>query len=435
MRSRKIFICSCMAILFCLMIASCDLSIPISSYSFTETRVVEPVTLIWEPTVISATHTPSLGNESQPVALVGNFMITTDQFQDRVRYERFQTVETYISYATSNYASDLTGQLLVIQSSLDDHIQFGSDTLDMMIEEAALIQKAESLGITVTDEEIEAQFQENFQYYPNVKPSASTPTPIRTYYPTSTLSPLQKSIIDYTTTNSEVMTEIPDIIDSPIEGSTTGLIATTITSTSDLNHYDYLINPRVLVILKNTGISEKELREYIRNNLFERKVKIKVAAGVADEQEMVWARHILVTSQEQANEIEAMLENGEDWSELAATYSTDSSNKNSGGDLGWFTLGTMVKEFEDAVWSLEIGEISDPFTTKYGYHIVQVLGHEQRQLTDEQLRVCEETEYQSFIVKAQNEFGVKKYDVWTSVVPSEPTIPEQFLLSESTMTP
>jgi hypothetical protein len=62
---------------------------------------------------------------------------------------------------------------------------------------------------------------------------------------------------------------------------------------------------------------------------------------------------------------------GEDFAELASIYSDGPSSTN-GGDLGWFGRGQMVPEFDDVVFGLEVGEVSDPFRTQFGYHVVQL---------------------------------------------------------------
>jgi peptidyl-prolyl cis-trans isomerase SurA len=75
------------------------------------------------------------------------------------------------------------------------------------------------------------------------------------------------------------------------------------------------------------------------------------------------------------NEIYEKLLNGADFDHLAKDNSNDPGSAARGGDLGWFGAGTMVKEFQDVVFDLkEPGEISKPFKTQYGYHIVKLLG-------------------------------------------------------------
>lgn len=81
------------------------------------------------------------------------------------------------------------------------------------------------------------------------------------------------------------------------------------------------------------------------------------------------ASHILVASQEEAAEIKADLDNGADFAEMAKAKSTGPSGPN-GGELGWFTAGSMVPEFEAAVSALQPGQVSDPVQTQFGWHVI-----------------------------------------------------------------
>jgi parvulin-like peptidyl-prolyl isomerase len=103
--------------------------------------------------------------------------------------------------------------------------------------------------------------------------------------------------------------------------------------------------------------------------------------------EQVHARHILVGTQELADKLEEELKaDPSKFEELAKENSIDTSTAPNGGDLGWFTAGVMVQPFEDAAFSLDPGQISEPVQTQFGWHIIQVLEHaDDRALTDDQI--------------------------------------------------
>jgi parvulin-like peptidyl-prolyl isomerase len=82
--------------------------------------------------------------------------------------------------------------------------------------------------------------------------------------------------------------------------------------------------------------------------------------------------HILVKTEKEAKNIKARIDKGEKFGALARNVSLCPSAKN-GGDLGTFTRGRMIKEFEKAAFALEKGETSDPVKTQFGYHIIKRL--------------------------------------------------------------
>jgi peptidyl-prolyl cis-trans isomerase C len=86
----------------------------------------------------------------------------------------------------------------------------------------------------------------------------------------------------------------------------------------------------------------------------------------------ITASHILVKTLEEAKILKAQLDTGADFASLARAHSTCPSGP-MGGNLGFFGRGQMVKEFEDAVFALPVGSISDPVQTQFGFHIIQRL--------------------------------------------------------------
>ena len=84
--------------------------------------------------------------------------------------------------------------------------------------------------------------------------------------------------------------------------------------------------------------------------------------------------HILVEKQSESLAIVERLKNGEKFGKLAKELSIDKGSGKKDGNLGYFTKGMMVKPFEEVAFKLQIGEISDPIKTEFGYHIIKRLG-------------------------------------------------------------
>jgi parvulin-like peptidyl-prolyl isomerase len=85
----------------------------------------------------------------------------------------------------------------------------------------------------------------------------------------------------------------------------------------------------------------------------------------------VRASHILVVDEKTAKKLKTDIDSGADFSKIAKKNSRCPSGEK-GGDLGFFRKGQMVKEFEDAAFSLPIGVVSAPVKTEFGYHLIMV---------------------------------------------------------------
>lgn len=88
--------------------------------------------------------------------------------------------------------------------------------------------------------------------------------------------------------------------------------------------------------------------------------------------EQVQASHILLDDEKTAKTVAEKLAKGADFATLAKEYSTDSSTAENGGELGYFAKGEMAEEFENTVFSMNVGGISEPVKTEFGYHIIHV---------------------------------------------------------------
>ena len=83
------------------------------------------------------------------------------------------------------------------------------------------------------------------------------------------------------------------------------------------------------------------------------------------------ARHILVDSKETCEGLKSQIEAGADFAEIAAKYSKCPSGKQ-GGELGEFAPGEMVPEFDEVVFSAEVGKVHGPVKTSFGYHLIEI---------------------------------------------------------------
>jgi len=118
-------------------------------------------------------------------------------------------------------------------------------------------------------------------------------------------------------------------------------------------------------------VSDQEVKDYYEKN------KGKFAPVT-----QIRASHILVKTEEEAKQIEEKLKKGEDFVQLAKKYSIDTATAKNGGDLGYFSKGQMVPEFESAAMSLKPGQISEPVKTKFGYQIIKVTDKKMGQVVD-----------------------------------------------------
>ena len=83
------------------------------------------------------------------------------------------------------------------------------------------------------------------------------------------------------------------------------------------------------------------------------------------------ARHILVDTEEECENLKTRIEEGADFGELAASHSKCPSGRN-GGDLGSFGPGEMVKEFDQVVFNETVGQVHGPVRTQFGYHLLEI---------------------------------------------------------------
>jgi parvulin-like peptidyl-prolyl isomerase len=386
------------------------------------------------------------------VAKVDHTRIDNDYFVNRVRLERNAYIQQYsILYAqyqmfadSAEYQQYFLSQMQQVQSVLADYESFGQNVLDSMVDDQVIAIEAKKMGIEVSDADVNELLMELFNYYPSGTP---TPEPTSTPWSTPTVSEAEQALLGYTPTPATaateevvptevVATETQETVEAtetataeaeateatatPAEAAATATVAATATPyTEEL--YQQSFNDYISS-LEAIDVSEKYLREYVSHYLLDQKVQQQIYDEVPVVQEQVWARHILVETEDEAKDVLARLDAGEDWNALAAELSLDTSNNTTGGDLGWFPKGYMVAPFEDAAFALGVGEISQPVETDYGWHIIQVIGHEERALSADDYDYAQQLHYQQWLDDAKASMTIKINDVWKDIVPQDPTI-------------
>ncbi|MBY8974743.1 peptidylprolyl isomerase [Rhodobacteraceae bacterium NNCM2] len=122
-------------------------------------------------------------------------------------------------------------------------------------------------------------------------------------------------------------------------------------------------------------LAESYIRDQVTNRVTEEAIEAAYQERYVDAepQKERHASHILVETEEQAQELKKQLDEGADFATLAAENSTDGTAQN-GGDLGWFPHGDMVPEFADATFALEVDQISDPVKSAFGWHLIKLHG-------------------------------------------------------------
>jgi peptidyl-prolyl cis-trans isomerase D len=374
----------------------------------------------------------------KPVAIVGPDKITTTEFEKTVRYSRWQLVQQYDSTfqlaqsfgSNPQFASYFQSSLTQIQNQLTDPNTVGSAVLDQLIDGRLIKQEAKKRGIVVTTAELDQAVQEWFNYFANGTP---TPTVAPVELPTSTLSPAQVAMLATLTPTLDLTSTAAPKIETPtatleptVAATQSGTPVATEQASPTPTEYTFKgyqdTVAKYLDRLAVTKFTEADLRRVFEYGLYRKKLEADITKDLTQVQDQVWARHILVSDEATALKVIERFNAGENWAALAAEYSIDNSNKDNGGDLGWFGPGVNVAAFETAAYATPVGSISAPVKTEFGWHIIQVVAHEEKALTPDQFVTLKDKTFQDWLTKAKAETTITKTDYWKSVVPSDPSI-------------
>lgn len=251
-------------------------------------------------------NTSENGNSDDVVAIVNEVEITRSVFEQQLEAQMRQY------------------QAQGMQIDDDQRSEIEEQLLDQLIARELILQDGRDRGIAPSDEDVAAQLEQ-----------------IRAQFPSE--EAFEEALAQQNLTIEEIESDIAEqmVIEEILQGD----------------------------VLRDTDIGEEAAREFYDENpeLFEtppqvRASHILVLTQNMDESEREEAR-------DRIEDIRARIDQGEDFAELAREYSEDGTARD-GGDLGFFSQGQMVPEFEEVAFDLEVGEISGIVETQFGYHII-----------------------------------------------------------------
>ena len=259
---------------------------------------------------------------------------------------------------SSDYVAKVDGEKILL-TELDEELrsQYGAEVLDTLITNKIVELEAEKEGVTVSDETIQAEYDELVESYGGA-------------------DVIQSVFDSYGLTEESVKENIR------------------------------MYQLTKAVVAKSIELSDEEVEQYFEDN-----------KDLYGQEEQVVASHILLEDEETAKEVLAKIEAGEDFEELANSYSTDEETSANGGDLGYISRGEMDESFEEEAFSLEKGAVSDVVQTSEGYHIIKVTDKvpaEEAKLEDVKDEVYEDLleervseEYMTWLTEKREEYEIE----------------------------
>jgi parvulin-like peptidyl-prolyl isomerase len=370
----------------------------------------------------------------------------------RSDYWKYQSVVLYNqARAYESYALQVTGQqqtqFLSFAASFDQQREdiWGSTdvsdiTVQQMVEDRLYIQGAEEMGIDLSDAAVQQHALNMFA--PGDAPletPAPSPTmiPQRAEWATQTAEALatQQALAMGTPAGSPAAT--PGA--SPVTSGATpvGTPAASPEATPDLVGSQMSAQSAFTdfkeSVFDDAHLTDEEYTElFVKPQLARDRVDTQIKNNVPQTGEQVNAEHILVATEDLANQIYEQVTSGASFEEVAKTSSTDASTAPTGGKLGWFTRAQMVDPFSEAAFSLEPGQISQPVQTNYGWHIIKVLDKDpERALTTAQYTIAQDRAVSSWLDQQREKADISS-DHYS---PTPPPTPEQFAPPSDAPTP
>jgi hypothetical protein len=373
------------------------------------------------------------------VATINNQEITVQAFQDRVRFERLLVIggidaqiDIWLNAGFTDDVFEVLNQLYQADpnfraswDSLDPSTRdlLGFRVLNDMIDDILVRQEAERLDIIVSQEDIDGEIYEYFYYDPTLD-TATDGSDAETS-PEITPEPLPPTPTPFVSpTPMPEPTALPTSETEPTADSDVTVPTAEPTQISGQYASDFDQN---LEVFYNRASAEANMSREEVNAYFETQALRKALSKVAVETDTtsIWAnaRHILVTTEQEALDIVEALNSGESFADLARINSLDTGSGEQGGELDWADTNNYVDEFAEAVRTLPIGAISAPVQSQFGFHIIQVRERENRELDEAYVDYNREQDFADWVNtlrdRDENEYDIKG-DLWLDYVPQTP---------------
>jgi parvulin-like peptidyl-prolyl isomerase len=313
---------------------------------------------------------------NEVVAVIGTDNVTANQLIDEMQPAIRALQAQSKQYATSGASSTQLQQYITTQKR-----DLPDQTLNSLIDKRLIRQEATQRGIGVTSAEVDDKMRQTVADYQNATNPAPTaePTPLP-----EAASPLPTDQPTPTAAPPTTPTAVPTL-----EGDA---------YTSALSD-----------LLTKNNVTESDVRDNLEQNLLQDKLQKAIGEDkVPATQEQIHARHILVSTEDQALDVLTQLQSGVDFASLAQQLSTDPATKDKGGDQGWVGRGTLDKAVEDAAFGLQPGQLSDVIKSASGYEVVQVMERDPaRTIPADQLDTQRRKAYSDWLASRRTSSDVK----------------------------
>lgn len=360
-----------------------------------------------------------IAKPSHPVAVVNGERIRADDYQDRVRYERFlldtmlQNLQAQLSILDPE---DPANEFLVqyyqqfASQAQQQRLVVDQQTAEDMVEEELAEQKAAELELAVSEDELDeairvgiaAQLGFTTEAQATAVASTATAATATAQTFTATPEPTSASPVTVTLVTTATPTTAPEL-PTPAPTPTRHIITD---EEFDRDYADYLN-----ILKEQAGLNEAEYRQIIRAGLLVDKVRDHFADQVSTEAEQVNVSHIQVDTEQEAQAAVERLDAGEEFAIVASEVSTNTFTASNGGELGWLLEGDLASQFgpaaEEAAFSLSPGEYSQPISSTIGYQIIMVNERGLRPLSEFRLQAQQQQAYVDWLQEARSAEGVE----------------------------